>query len=74
MNYASQLVRNRHAMAALNLPSKYGVQGAALHELAHHLRGFEASRLDSGKTTSTDHLMQEATKWAKARNQRGKNT
>lgn len=71
MNYASQLVANRHAMAALNLPSKYGVQGAALYELVHHLRDFEASRLDSGKTTSTDHLMQEATKWAKAHKQRG---
>lgn len=71
MNYASQLVTNRHAMAALNLPSKYGVEGVAPHELAHHLRAFEASRLDEGKTTSTDHLMQEATKWAKARNQRG---
>lgn len=74
MNYASQLFANRHAMAALNLPSKYGLEGVALHELAHHLQAFEASRLDSGKTTSTDHLMQEATKWAKARNQRGKNT
>lgn len=71
MNYASHLIANRHAMAALNLPSKYQVDGVALHELAHHLRGFEAARLEAGKTTSSDHLMQEATKWAKARKQRG---
>lgn len=68
MNYASQLVANRHAMAALNLPSRYAVEGAALHALAHHLRTFEASRLNVGKVTSDDHLMQEATRWAKARN------
>ncbi len=70
--YADMLGDNKHAMTALNLPAKYGVKGAAQHECAIHLQTFEGSRLEAGKTTSDDHLMQEATKWAKAHNQRGK--
>ena len=63
--FQEELMRNRFATVALELPQKYKVAGNRLHELSKHLAMFDAEREKVGKSTHIDLLRQEATRWAK---------
>lgn len=65
MTYQAKLLHDKHANIALDLPSKYGLQGAELHACAVWLQSFESERAARGKATTDDHLTQEAVAWAK---------
>lgn len=61
----ASLLHDRFANVALSLPSKYNLRGAELQFCAAWLHTFAAERLAAGKSTTDDHLTQEAVAWAK---------
>ena len=65
MTIAEALIRDKAAMTVLSLPAKHALKGKELHAGASWLRVFVAERAAAGKTTTDDHMMQEAVSWSK---------
>lgn len=63
--YQSQLLHNKWANIAIEISYGKKVSFEKKYELAQYLCNFEDSRIDLGRSTTTDHLKQEAVKWIK---------
>lgn len=65
MTIAEALIRDKATMCVLSLPAKHALKGKELQAGAAWLHTFLAERSAVGKTTTADHLMQEAVSWSK---------
>ena len=66
MTYQEGLVRDRHAQIVLGLPMKYRLSSEQMLGIAVRLALIEAEALAGGRKLHEQHLVQEATKLAKA--------
>mgnify|MGYP005608523699 CR=1 FL=1 len=65
MTIADDILLDLAAQAVLSLPAKHALKGVELQAGAAWLHTFLAERSAVGKTTTADHLMQEAVSWSK---------
>jgi hypothetical protein len=61
--YQSKLACNKLALIALEISYGKHLETSMIHKLAHYLCNFEDNRLEQNKSTTNDHLKQEAVKW-----------
>ena len=61
MSLQSDLLRNKYAQIALNLPQKYKLSASELHSCSQYLFDLEIEKGNLNK----DHLIQFAVNWAK---------
>ena len=65
MTIAEALIGDKVAMCVLSLPAKHALKGKELQAGADWVRTFVAERVAAGKTTTDDHMTQEAISWSK---------